>query len=615
MNPSTQTDEIRDDDSTTPQPPIQQRPSWKRRVIQYILHFHHRLRATIRTQDGPSSSFPFPSIDRITGWIKVISTFTALLLIRELRLQRLLTSPPIIFIQQSQGHEQYHTVNNNNTSKDEEKDLTRSFILNQRLTEPSTLCDQGTSNNNQSKKSLSRIIKPSLLFTTSVGASLGAYIHRGPSDPRHETSFREYFKIGSDGTILALDWEVPRILLNQQGYTLSSIQHMLLHGPIQLSIPIIFILHGINNDSSYGYIRSLQRLCTDRGWITCAMNFRGCGSTNKNHQTCHRTSTVGVVEEDQREQQRKVGLNSPRPYHAGYTNDLRTVVNSIVYRCNNNNKNKKTYHSDDDTIKPGQEGKDVNEVIQCDRSEMTPIFLVGNSLGANIMTKYLGEEGMNQTLPSNILAGISRGNPLEIQGEKIHSPWAQLLAMGVKKTLFLHKNNRQAMMTMMSHDIHFQKALWKALFTSSTIGTWDRVMAPFMIRNDIIYPFRNKIGFHNGEEYWSESSSRKYVANVSIPLLILSSIDDFLVTHSALRSLNQCLSNPNVMVVKTKAGGHLGWQEAKENRYFGTCSFADSATVEFIAAVLEDRHEQQLLLHSRVVKVPNTNGSMIHSRL
>jgi predicted alpha/beta-fold hydrolase len=517
---------------------------------------------SLTRRDAPSSlpiPPPPPPPDSISGWIKFFTTFSALLVARELRLQRILSSPPVIFVQQSKD------TTHHNTSE-----LTPALRLTKRLTEQSTT-------HSTEPQALSRNIKPSVFFTSSVGASLGAYLHRGPSDPRHEASFREYFKIGSDGSILALDWEVPLALLQnsttgrtEDGVNISSIKHMLLHGPITLSIPIIIILHGINNDSSFGYIRSLQRLCTDRGWITCAMNFRGCGVPNKNKQDTTKHQDVG--------------LQSPRAYHAGYTNDLRTVVNCIVDRCNRGRSNSDTSRGKDDL-------------------PMTPIFLVGNSLGANIMTKYLGEEGIDSTLPPNVLAGISRGNPLEINGEKIHSPWAQILSMGVKKTLFLHKKNRQAITTMMMNDVHFQKAIWKALFSSSTIGTWDQIMAPFMVRNEPIYPFTNKIGFHDGEEYWSDSSSRKYIANVSVPLLVLSSLDDFLVSHSALRSLNQCLSNPNVMVVKTKAGGHLGWQEAAHDRYFGTSSFADAATVEFITAVLEDSN------------VPNLRRPIIHSRL
>ena len=539
----------------------QKRPHWKRLLVQYLLR---------RLTHGGTLLSPILNSslsEKISGWMRFIATFSAVLLARELHLQRILSCPPLIYVQQT-----WHNNGHSHNSSDITSALRLTEILSGKKSTNSPSSDFSLRSN-----ILSRKIKPSILFTSSFAASLGAYLGRGPSDPRHEASFREYFRIGSDGTILALDWEVPLCLYHsankssihsERGIKMSSIQHMLLHGPITL--PIIIILHGINNDTSYGYIRSLQRLCTDRGWITCAVNFRGCGVPKIKHETI---LDLGI------------GLRTPRAYHAGYTNDLRTVINCIVDRCNKGrNKNK-------DTSEP-------------DGSLKTPIFLVGNSLGANIMTKYLGEEGIDHTLPPNVLAGISRGNPLEIHGGKIHSPWAQLLAMGVKKTLFLHTKNRQAMTQM--KDLHFQRAIWKAFFASSTIGTWDRIMSPFMIRNEPIFPFMNKIGFDGGEDYWSDSSSRKYVANVPVPLLILSSMDDFLVTNSAKRSLNQCLSNPNVMVVKTKAGGHLGWQQAAHNEYFGTSSFADAATVEFITAVLQDQNERQRssppvpIIHSRL---------------
>jgi predicted alpha/beta-fold hydrolase len=46
-------------------------------------------------------------------------------------------------------------------------------------------------------------------------------------------------------------------------------------GPIDL--PVVLILHGINNNASFGYVKSLMRTCTNRGWLAVGMNFRGCG--------------------------------------------------------------------------------------------------------------------------------------------------------------------------------------------------------------------------------------------------------------------------------------------------------------------------------------------------
>ncbi|KAI2498032.1 alpha/beta hydrolase [Fragilaria crotonensis] len=78
-----------------------------------------------------------------------------------------------------------------------------------------------------------------------------------------------------------------------------------------------------------------MRACTDRGWAAVGVNFRGCGG---------------------------VPLATPRGYTGAYTGDMRGVVQ-----------------------------------ILSGRLEKTPqyrIFLVGNSLGANLVAKYLGEEGL-----------------------------------------------------------------------------------------------------------------------------------------------------------------------------------------------------------------------------
>lgn len=91
----------------------------------------------------------------------------------------------------------------------------------------------------------------------------------------------------------------------------------------------------------------------------------------------------------------------------------------------------------------------------------------------------------------------------------------------------------------------------------------------------------------DGEEYWHDSSSNRYVQHVSVPLLQLESQDDFLVTKSALQSIAKCLVNPNVLICKTKCGGHLGWQEAPPNGFGVGKSWADLALTDFIDALLD----------------------------
>jgi predicted alpha/beta-fold hydrolase len=211
------------------------------------------------------------------------------------------------------------------------------------------------------------------------------------------------------------------------------------------------------------------------------------------------------------------------------------------------------------------------------------LFLVGNSLGANLITKYLGEEGLSETLPKAVAGGISLGNPLHIHGSNVHFPWDILLALGVKKTLLEHWQSFQQMKCP-----EYQAVLRRTMM-APTIQQLDEAVCPIMINNNPTYPYETRIGYENGEAYWKDASSYRYIRHVSVPLLLLTSEDDFLVRGSV-KKMYYPLANPNVLVVNTKCGGHLGWQESPPDTGsmfgFGT-SWADTATTDFIVAILE----------------------------
>ena len=115
--------------------------------------------------------------------------------------------------------------------------------------------------------------------------------------------------MAQDGAQLALDWEVPSDIIqpdspnDDEATAKQNIQHLILNGPIPR--PVVIILHGINNDASFGYMKSLQRTYVKRGWVAACMNFRGCGG---------------------------VEMTTPRGYNGAYTGDLRSVVQQISSR-------------------------------------------------------------------------------------------------------------------------------------------------------------------------------------------------------------------------------------------------------------------------------------------
>lgn len=362
-------------------------------------------------------------------------------------------------------------------------------------------------------------------------------------------------RMGADGALLVLDWEIPL----KGGESAIDVTK-----PNSIDRPVVLLVHGMNNDSTFGYVRSMMRTSTERGWIAVCMNLRGQDGA---HQ---------------------VKNSTPRGYNAGYTGDLRGVVQQLERRLK---------RRDNPTAArrrtPGKNNDDG-----CDRYVGGPVFLLGYSLGANIVTKYLGEESLHGTLPKYIGGGAALGNPLHIHSGTIAFPWNVLLGAGVKRSILSNfESFRQ------HHDPGFRRAMTKAML-APTIGKLDDAAAPYLARNDPHPPYTPRIGFKDGEDYWWDSSSHRYVAHVSVPLLKITARDDFLVFGQFARKLNHCLENPNVVVVKTRCGGHLGWQESpppskkKKNggggsSSFGGGSWSDVAVADFIEALLQVREEDR----------------------
>jgi predicted alpha/beta-fold hydrolase len=483
-------------------------PSSFRRLSRQL---SHRSSGIIRR----SSSFIQDSMPETpAGWTVLVTALMSAGLAYEIQLQRQLTAPPVVFYQSTSSSPL------SSPSPSPSSSTTNSFMdrLYQKMTSrPDSI--------------LSRNIHPSLFVgTRGVVSSAAAYLLGGPrTNSKHHLRFREILTMSQDGAQLALDWEVSRSRSSSSRSSDSdndddasaddddrTIQQSILHGPIKH--PVVIILHGINNDSSFGYMRSLQRTYVNRGYAAACMNFRGCGG---------------------------VPMTTPRGYNGAYTGDIRNVVQQIASRMMKvpTTKSQDSGHGCDD-------GSDHHST-----TTTLPIFLVGNSLGANILTKYLGEEGAAGTLPQCVAGAASLGNPLLIHSGLVKFPFSVLMALGIKK---IYLENWKSVVTGMK-DFHSKHCIRNGM-TASTIAAFDNATAPIFIRNDSSYPFGVKIGYEDGESYWFDASSYRYLKHINIPFLNLTARDDFLVSKPSRNKLGFCISNPNVMVVETRCGGHLGWQ-------------------------------------------------------
>ena len=484
-----------------------------------------------------------------SGWAILLSAIGATVLAYEIQLQQSLTAPPLVFGQccDTNSNNASSTLTTNTGANRPDKKEPPLYAIYRALTKfPHSI--------------LRRTIQPSLFVgTRGLLASTAAYLVGGPGATERHLRFREIMPMTMDGAQVGIDWELPPLHLSPEdmkGTRRSQEEERrkneILHGPISTSV--VLILHGINNDANFGYVRSLMRACCDKGWVAAGMNFRGCGG---------------------------VPMTTPRGYNGGYTGDLRCVVQRIVSR-----------------LAP-------NGAYLC---------IVGNSLGANLVGKYLGEEGLSGTLPDKVVAGITLGNPMFINSAKIEFPYGPLLALGIKKSMIENWSNTWPFF---KHDQHFRNRALQSL-AAIQIKDCDIAMAPLFARSDPLYPFGFRVGHKDGSAYWNDASSYRLIRFIPVPTLQIMAADDMLCYNNFKGAFAYSLANPNVMMVETRCGGHLGWQESPppppsseanktndENSSSwkrrvvtalgggGSTSWANVATTDFIEAVLELKVQQE----------------------
>ncbi|KAJ4823037.1 hypothetical protein Tsubulata_012354 [Turnera subulata] len=225
------------------------------------------------------------------------------------------------------------------------------------------------------------------------------------------------------------------------------------------------------------YVKQLVFKMAQAGWNVVVINYRGMGG---------------------------VPITSKEHYHAGRTEDVRAVVNHLHHEY-----------------------------------PKIPLFLVGTSVGANIVVKYLGEEGDN----TPIAGAVAVCNPWDLlEANKflgrtlIGKFYDRVLAYGLKHYASKHKP-------------YFKRvANWEGIVEARTIRDYSK---------NAICPASN---FVTVDTYYRLSNSASYVGNVSVPLLCINALDDPVCTKEAV-AWDECRANPNVVLATTQHGGHLAFFE------------------------------------------------------
>ncbi|KAK3902604.1 Alpha/Beta hydrolase protein [Staphylotrichum tortipilum] len=269
------------------------------------------------------------------------------------------------------------------------------------------------------------------------------------------------------------------------------------------SRPMLLVLHGLSGGSHEIYLRhAIAPLVMDGGnWDVCVVNARGCAQSKV---------TSGVL------------------FNARATWDFRQVVKWARQTFPNR-----------------------------------PLFGLGFSLGANILTNYVGEEGEGCLLKG----AVAVGNPFDLEvsnkalqrtllGKQVYS---RVMGTNMKKLINTHKD-AVSKYTNLDYD-RIQKVTFLHEFDREVqTVTWG-------------YPTENA--------YYRDASSSDAVLGIRIPFLAISALDDPIAVYDAI-PFQEFTQNPYTVLLTTSLGGHLSWFEVGGGRWHPRpiCNFLNTMATE-----------------------------------
>jgi len=260
-------------------------------------------------------------------------------------------------------------------------------------------------------------------------------------------------------------WPLENLTFDMADGT-GDVLHGLLQRPAEdQSRPLVLLVHGLTGSSDSSYMRATTSHLLRAGYPVLRLNLRGAGP----------------------------GRGQTRQfYHAGRSADLERILQSLAPAL--------TQHS---------------------------IVLVGYSLGANLVLKYLAEQGA----AAPVLAAISISAPIDLHAaqRRIATPRNHLYH---RHLLGYMKRDRGAELDS----------------TIRTIIDFDnRVVAP-------------NNGFKDALDYYRQSSAGPMLGSIRRPTLIIHAADDPWIPIDAYRAVSWS-ENPYLLPQLTPSGGHVGFHD------------------------------------------------------
>lgn len=235
----------------------------------------------------------------------------------------------------------------------------------------------------------------------------------------------------------------------------------------------VVLLHGLEGSSQSQYIKGFSKLFSNKGIDVHALNFRSCGGE------------MNLL---------------PQSYHSGFTADLALYVNTIA-------------------------------------AKYTNIYLLGFSLGGNVLLKYLSDQSL---VNAKVTAAAAVSVPVDLKGSALE------LDNGINR-LYLQRFISSMCKKMIAKHKLFPKEIdIKGIHKIKNFKEFDDAFtAPLN-------------GFKNAEDYWQKCSSVSGLNTIAVPTLLVNAKNDPFLSASCF-PFDDVVDHPFLHAIFTPVGGHVGF--------------------------------------------------------
>ncbi|MGI8898156.1 MAG: YheT family hydrolase [Pyrinomonadaceae bacterium] len=262
--------------------------------------------------------------------------------------------------------------------------------------------------------------------------------------------------------------------------------------------PTVVLWHGIEGSSEAVYMLATAQKAFRAGFNVVRMNLRNCGGTE------HLTPTL---------------------YHGGLSEDLRAIVKELI-----------------------------------ERDGLRRLFLIGFSLGGNMVLKLAGEDGEHS--PKEIIAvcAISPSVDLAASGNSIcqRSNW-------IYHREFVRR---------LKDRIRLKGRLYPELYDTNDLQL-IRTIREFDERFTSVAH-----GFVNAADYYDKASALRVMDTIRVPTLIIHAQDDPFIPFAPLCDPSVG-ANPYILLLGPERGGHVAFIAAKRSPADADLFWAENRVLEF----------------------------------